>query len=135
MPLAIAIGVLVVAYFGLALQYFQLSFPKFGVNFAGLFFFLAWGLPIIIGAMFASGPPISYHASRIIFAISPITGIALSATPGSDPEIAEIQFAALCPTLLFAFIFSGLAVSARRRIDRELRLNFEGKTDKPIAIC
>jgi len=95
--------------------------------------------PIIVGAIFASGPPVSYQLGRIILAISPIAGIALSAPTAPEPELAEIQFAALCPTLLFVFVFGGLAVSARRRIDRELQMSFEnhqegGEPDRQRAI-
>lgn len=133
MPLAIANGVLVVAYFGLALQYFQLTCRTHGPTFSGFFFFLIWGLPIIVGAMLASGSPSGFHAAKVVFAISPFAGIALSAGRDPDPQIAEIQFAALCPTLLFTFVFSGLAISARRRIERVLLLNFEGMAEFRIA--
>ena len=44
-PLAIAIGVLVVAYFGLAHQYFLLRFGRRGATYFALFLFLAWLVP------------------------------------------------------------------------------------------
>ena len=48
-PLAIANGVLVVAYFGLALQYFLLRFGRRGTNFLALFLFLTWVVPLAGG--------------------------------------------------------------------------------------
>ena len=62
-PLAIANGVLVVAYFGLAHQFFQLRFGRRGSNFLALFLFLIWGVPLLVGTilLFANswtpGPP------------------------------------------------------------------------------
>src|SRR5262245_23460129 len=50
-PLALATGVLVVAYFGLAFQYFLLRFAARGRMYFGLFLFLAWLLPLLAGSI------------------------------------------------------------------------------------
>ena len=50
-PLAIANGVLVVAYFGLALQFFLLRFGRRGAGLLALFLFLAWVVPLILGSI------------------------------------------------------------------------------------
>ena len=52
-PLAIAIGVLVVAYFGLAIQYFLLRFGRRGATYFALFLFLAWLVPLVAGTILA----------------------------------------------------------------------------------
>ncbi len=50
-PLALAITVLTVAYFGLGYQYFQLRFAKRGGMYFTLFIFIAWILPIVAGSI------------------------------------------------------------------------------------
>src|SRR5262249_51213234 len=50
-PLALAVAVLTVAYFGLGIQYFQLRFAKRGVMYFGLFLFIFWLLPLIAGSI------------------------------------------------------------------------------------
>ena len=52
-PLAIAAGVLVVAYFGLAHQYFALRFGGRSRIYFGLFLFLAWLVPLVAGMILA----------------------------------------------------------------------------------
>ena len=123
--LAIANGVLLVAYYGLGLQYFLLRFPGRGMNFAGAFFILAWGIPLLVGATLASGSLEQAEIARIILALSPIAGVGLSATPVPAPDADAVAFASICPTLLYTFVFGTLSVTARRHIDREVRLNFD----------
>ena len=52
-PLAIAAGVLVIAYFGLAHQYFALRFGGRSQIFFTLFLFLAWLVPLVAGMILA----------------------------------------------------------------------------------
>jgi hypothetical protein len=54
-PLGVAMGVLVVGYFGLAMQYFFLAFGARGKMYFGLFLFLAWILPMVAGTIFMFG--------------------------------------------------------------------------------
>src|SRR5262249_56733821 len=81
-PLALATGVLVVAYFGLALQYFLLRFAGRGRMYFGLFLFLAWLLPLLAGSIQALAtawpPPPGPQPGYILFAISPLAGIRLA---------------------------------------------------------
>ena len=63
-PLAIATGVLVVAYFGLALQYFLLRFGGRGRMYFALFLFLAWVVPLVAGTILSmASMPMRYRAS------------------------------------------------------------------------
>ena len=77
-PLAIALAVLVVAYFGLGMQYFFLRFGSRGPMYFGLFLFLAWLLPLVAGTifMFASMPRDRSQVGQVIYSLSPIAGIA-----------------------------------------------------------
>jgi hypothetical protein len=117
-PLAIANGVLVVAYFGLAMQYFLLRFGGRGVMYFGLFLFLTWIIPLVAGTilMMASNyaPPHNSPA-QLIFSASPIAGLGLS-TVGSDNEsfLKALQGVSITPALLFTFVFNTLLTSARR---------------------
>ncbi|MFI5458401.1 MAG: hypothetical protein ACHRXM_23470 [Isosphaerales bacterium] len=118
-PLAIASGVLVVAYFGLALQFFQLRFGPRGLMYFGLFLFLAWILPMVAGTitLMASIPMNSNHPSQIVYGLSPVAGLGLTAAGAPQANVARgIQAAAITPPLLFTFVFNSLLVAARRRV-------------------
>jgi hypothetical protein len=117
-PLALAVAVLTVAYYGLALQYFQLRFAKRGVMYLGLFLFIFWLLPLIAGSIqsMASGPMGSEGASYPLFALSPVAGIAMTYTVGDEPLAYSVEASALTPALLFTFVFNYLLVGARRRV-------------------
>ena len=125
--LPIAIGVLVVAYFGLALQYFQLRFGKRGSIFLALFLFAAWLLPLACGAIAAAAaaqrrtpdtPPDVW--SPAIASLSPIAGIMLSSGITTITGLNEARAAALLPALCFALLFNNLVTSTRRRIEKEI---------------
>jgi hypothetical protein len=125
--LPIAIGVLVVAYYGLALQFFQLRFGKRGSVFLALFLFAAWLLPLALGAIAAASydhnrtpdsPPDSW--SPAIASLSPIFGITISSGLGNIPSRDRSRFAALMPALVFALLFNNLVTSTRRRIEKEI---------------
>jgi hypothetical protein len=117
-PLALAVAVLTVAYFGLGLQYFQLRFAKRGVMYFGLFLFIFWLLPLIAGSIqsMASGRIGSEGASYPLFALSPVAGIGMTYTVGDEPLAYSVEAAALTPALLFTFVFNYLLVGARRRV-------------------
>ena len=125
--LPIAIGVLVVAYFGLSLQYFQLRFGKRGPIFLALFLFAAWLLPLACGAIAVAAdaqrrtpdtPPDVW--SPAIASLSPIAGIALSSGITTITGLNEARAAALLPALVFALLFNNLVTSTRRRIEKEI---------------
>lgn len=125
----IAIGVLVVAYFGLALQYFRLRFPKVAGSLFALFLFLAWGLPIITGMIALGAFGASPKIGQAVLATSPLIGMALSANAieltGSD----TIRLFALAPAVTFAFGFNFLMVAVQRKIDLAVR---KASTDRQL---
>jgi hypothetical protein len=117
-PLALAAAVLTVAYFGLALQYFQFRFARRGAMYFGLFLFIFWILPLLAGSIqsMAFGPMRSGEGGYPLFALSPVAGIGLIASV-SDPALAyPVQASTLTPILLFTFVFNYLLVGARRRV-------------------
>jgi hypothetical protein len=117
-PLAIAAGVLVVAYFGLAHQYFALRFGGRARIYFSLFLFLAWVVPLLAGSilLMASMPIDAERESQVVFSLSPVAGIGLIAMPGDARGYRlAIQAAAITPALLFVFVFNTLLVAARRQ--------------------
>ncbi len=116
-PLAIAIGVLVVAYFGMALQYFLIRFGRRGVTYFALFLFLAWLVPLVTGTVLAMASMRGDVGaeSQILFSLSPIPGIGMVASATDLTSRAVIQGPAVTPALLFTFVFNSLLISARRR--------------------
>ena len=116
-PLAIAIGVVVVGYFGLAHQYFLLNFGGRGKTYFALFLFLAWVLPLVAGTILAmssqsnDGGPMS----QFVFSLSPVPAIAMVAAPsGTGVPPMAVQGPAITIPLLFLFVFNSLLISARR---------------------
>jgi hypothetical protein len=134
-PLGIAMSVLVVAYFGLAMQYFVLRFGARGKMYFGLFLFLAWVLPMIAGTifMFAAIPRDAGQPGQVIYSLSPIAGIAMSAIAGNGnaPNFTKlVQGAAITPSLFYAFIFNSLLIGAQRREHRRFLTRAEpGKSE------
>jgi hypothetical protein len=127
-PLALALSVLVVAYFGLGMQYFVLRFSSRGTMYFGLFLFLAWLLPLVAGTifMFASMPRDRSHAGEVIYSLSPIAGIGVSAVEADSPNFTKmIQGGAIMPALAYVFIFNSLLLAARGRARREFLLREE----------
>jgi len=119
-PLAVATGVLVVAYFGLALQYFLLRFGARGGTYFGLFLFFAWLVPLVTGAILAmaTAPLVNEAGSQALLSLSPVFGIGMIASAtstGSMNAETVARAAAITPTLLFAFLFNSLLIGARRR--------------------
>jgi hypothetical protein len=127
-PLALALSVLVVAYFGLGMQYFFLRFGSRGTMYFGLFLFLAWLLPLVAGTifMFASMPRDRSQVGQFIYSVSPIAGIAVSAYDAESPNFTKVlQGAAITPALGYVFIFNSLLLGARGRARRELLVRAE----------
>lgn len=119
----IAIGVFVVAYVGLGLQYFQLRLAKSGGSIMAMFLFLVWLLPILLGSI-SFGVGTNQDLYRTVLAVSPITGIALSSgmienmgTEGGQ----MLKLAALAPAVVFAFVFSFLLTAVQRKLDLTIR--------------
>ncbi len=131
-PLALATGVLVVAYFGLALQYFLLRFAARGPMYFGLFLFLAWLLPLLAGLIQVMATswrrPPGDEPGYILFSISPLAGMAMAAAVGDVQASTAIQAAAITPALLFTFVFNSLLISARRRVLKSVYLTSAGRT-------
>ena len=121
-PLAVALAVLVVGYFGLGMQYFFLRFGPRGKMYFGLFLFLAWLLPLVAGTifMFASMPRDSSQVGQVIYSLSPIAGIAMTSVDADQPGFTKVlQGGAIMPALGYSFIFNSLLIGARRRAHRE----------------
>jgi len=118
-PMAIAISVLVVAYFGLAMQYFNLRFGARAKMYFGLFLFVAWLLPLVGGTIVAMGSMYqrSETPGQILFSVSPIAGIGMSAAGSTEPGLLKaLQGAAIAPALCFTFVFNSLLIGAHRRV-------------------
>ncbi len=115
----IAIGVLVVAYFGLAAQFFQMTSARRGAAWFGLFLFVAWLVPLVVGTI-AGAASSGRDAALFIVSLSPVAGIALSARMSDDTGTQLIQAAALGPAVVFAFLFNNLVTVARRRAIKQI---------------
>ncbi len=119
-PLATATGVLVVAYFGLAMQFFLLRFGARGTTYFCLFLFVAWLVPLVAGTILAmaTAPMVNEAGSQALLSLSPVVGIGMiasAARTGSMTAATIVQAAAITPPLLFAFLFNSLLIAARRR--------------------
>ena len=120
-PLALAAAVLTVAYFVLALQYFQLRFAKRGVMYFALFLFIFWVLPLLAGSIqsgWRSGRAWVHERSAIRSLPREPCGRdrAMTYTVGDEPTAYSVQASTLTPILLFTFVFNYLVIGARRRV-------------------
>lgn len=120
--IAIALAVFVVAYFGLALQFFSLVFPQRNLAVAsmGLFLFLVWLVPLIVGAIVSSAGW-SEESSSALLSLSPVVGLTSSVGLGLRSFGQWTQLAALLPAIGFTYLFNNLLSRTRRRIDRAVR--------------
>ena len=116
----IAIAVMTVAYVGLALQFFSLRTRQSGLTLTALFIFLAWLVPIVAGAIIATGGPGTQSRSLQVLALSPVAGISLASGLAKPDGTDRIQLVALFPPITFAFIFNYLLVITQRKTDRDL---------------
>jgi hypothetical protein len=136
-PLAIATGVLVVAYFGLALQFFLLRFGARGQMYFGLFMFIAWIVPLVAGTILAmaTAPMVNEAGSQTLLSLSPVVGIGMIASAtrtGSVTAATVSQAAAITPPLFFAFLFNSLLIAARRRAHRAFQAS-AAQLDNPVG--
>ena len=115
-PLAIANGVLVVASIGLGSQYFQLQFGKRGWSYFGLFLFFTWVLPLLMGSVALVSASGSWVVAQVLYALSPIVGIALSMGMVSASDPLPVQAAAITPSLAYTFVFNSLVKAAQVRL-------------------
>jgi hypothetical protein len=125
--LPIAIGVLVVAYYGLSLQFFLLRFGKRGPTYFALFLFTIWLLPLACGAIAAAAHARNWNYntqpdiwSPALASLSPIAGITFSTGLADIPGPNAARAAALFPALIFALLFNNLVTTIRRRIENEI---------------
>jgi hypothetical protein len=134
-PLAIANGVLVVAYFGLAAQFFLLRFGRRGSSFLALFLFLAWIVPLILGVITMFDQSGEFAPSKFLFALSPVTGLTLSSgvAMGVGNQLLGVKAAAITPSLLYTFVFNSLLTGARRRVQRAV-LATAARPSQPAAV-
>lgn len=126
--LPIATGVLVVAYIGLALQYFELAFPRRSSLYFGLFLLATWALPIVTGSIVIGAStrnPSQEITGQVLIAMSPVTGIGLATGLGSGTAILPVRAGAFCPALVFMFLFNNLVSVARRKIEKEVHAPLE----------
>jgi hypothetical protein len=131
-PLAIAIGVLVIAYFGLAEQYFVLQFGRRGATYFALFLFLAWLVPLVAGTILAMASTYGDGgvASQVLFGMTPISGISMVGSSAIDQSYrAAIQGPAITPALLFTFVFNSLLITARRRAYKDFLASSSGRSE------
>lgn len=134
-PLALALTVLTVAYFGFAYQYFQLRFAKRGNMYFALFLFVTWFLPNAAGWIqaIATASPGERWAGAPLFALSPAGGIAMVARVGDESLATAVQAAAITPALLYTFVFNYLLIGAQRRVMQQVFASTVKKTeDEPL---
>ncbi len=125
----IVVGVLTLAYVGLAQQYFLLRTRRSGMTLLSLFLFLTWLLPLAIGASVGTARNDQWLTAPIM-ALSPITGLALSSGLGGREGIDLIRIAALGPPITFAFVFNFLLVAAQRKVDHLVHSSEKAKVSE-----
>jgi hypothetical protein len=124
----IAVGVFVVAYFGLGSQFFQLRLARSGGSVFALFLFLVWLVPLLLGSI-AFGAGTNRELFQIILCVSPLTGIAMSSGLIEETAGQSFKLAALAPAITFAFLFNYLLVATQRKIDLSVRTASPPKPD------
>jgi hypothetical protein len=133
--LGIACGVVVVAYFGLALQFFLLWSGARGPMYFGLFLFLAWILPLVAGTIVEMSRGGGRDPGAVVFALSPIPGIGLTAAGAWNEAFTKaVQAATITPALLFTFVFNSLLIGARRRRHRAFLLASGGTQGSKLPV-
>ncbi len=130
--LAIALGVLVILYFGLAFQYFQLVVPRRAGTLMGLFLFFAWIVPILAG-LIARNADLNEQMAIGLIASSPLAGLAMTAGAVPPHVLDAAQIAALTVALLFTFGFYHLVTTQRRRVIRSVHAAPAGGKPKDLV--
>jgi len=109
------VGVATIMCFGCAKQYFTLRFRKAGLTYFGLFLFLAWIMPVVVGLLLEASRDAfvgqASHLPQTITALSPAVGIAYAGQPGTMAE----TIAALVVATLLALVFVVLSVRAEQQ--------------------
>ena len=128
--LAIAVGVLTVAYFGLAYQFFTLVAPKRAGAILFLFLFFAWALPTLAGIV-AVNTRQSPEVVATLMALGAPGGVAI--TSGAVPQrLGDApSLAAILPPITFFFLFNNLISRARRKVERNVHAMGPGHS-KPV---
>lgn len=121
-PHAVAYATIVAAYFGLGFQYFLLRFGRRSANFFGLFLFVAWVLPLILGiaTIVAVGPMGNDSRASLLFSATPIVGVAATSGMFEDDAGPGPALVAFTLALLFAFVFNMLYTKSVRRARAEV---------------
>jgi hypothetical protein len=109
------VGVATIMCFGCAKQYFVLRFRKAGLTYFGLFLFLAWIMPVVVGLLLEASRDAfvskASHLPQTITALSPAVGIAYAGQPNTMAE----TIASLVVATLLALIFVVLSVRAEQQ--------------------
>jgi hypothetical protein len=119
-PLGIATGVMIVASFGMALQFFLLQFGARGKMYFALFLFATWIVPIVAGTIVSMGGMDRAWQGEAVYCLSPVVGLGVCASGAGAARGPQglMQGAALTPVLLFAFLFNSLVTQVRRQVHR-----------------
>jgi hypothetical protein len=120
--LSIAVGVLTIAYFGLAWQYFTLVNPKRASTLLVLFLFFIWTVPLI-ASLIGATVSIDRQISSALAGFTPITGLAFitGIHVFGNETLPTAQIAAIAPAVGFASLFFFLVTAERRKLDRAVR--------------
>ena len=86
MNLAIAVGVFVTAYFGLAYQFFAFTAPKRPGTIMALFLFFVWVVPLLAAGI-AGMSGMSERVYTCLMSLSPVFGLATAAGGVMDNDI------------------------------------------------
>lgn len=130
---SIAVAVLSVAAFGLALQFFLLRAPRRGATLLALFVFVAWILPPVIASILGA-TQVNPQLAMAVAAASPLAGIAMSVDlgPMSETGTDPLKLAAVIPALVFALLFNNGVTYARRRAIAEVHGGPAAAKDEPV---
>jgi hypothetical protein len=98
----------------------------------GLFLFLTWLVPVVIGSI-AGAAGMDRDTALFVTSLSPVVGIATSAKISPIAGTYALQAAALGPALFFAFLFNNLVTVQRRRALKEIHEG-PGTPTKPVPV-
>jgi hypothetical protein len=120
--LAIAVGVLTIASFGLGWQYFSLVAPKRASTLMVLYLFFAWVVPLV-AAIIGMTVSIPSTISAALSGFTPLTGLAFISgnNPFGNETLPIAQIAALIPAIGFTSLYFFLVTGQRRKIDNAVR--------------
>ena len=119
-PLVVA--VLSVLSYGWSLQYFNLRYGKRAQAYFGLFLFLVWLVPVVVGLLLMAA---GSQQAGIIMGASPFVGIFYAgglALP-MDPKVMLVV--AIAPPAIMTFLFGALLLGEERRRFEQVRKEHE----------